>query len=98
MYGLEQIHIAIPPPGQGSPYATGMGYGPKRKMTPESNTSISAVASISMPKYDVITLFVFHNSHAKVPLQPTLLAPHGVQQFRLGEPESGRTADWVEVN
>jgi hypothetical protein len=93
MYGLEQIHIAVPPPGQGSPYATGMGYGPKRKMTPECNTSISAVASIFMPRCDVISLFVFHNSYAKVLLEPTLLAPHDVRQFRLGEPE----ADWVEI-
>lgn len=39
MYGLEQIYLAVPAPGQASPYATGMGYGPKRRMTPQHTTS-----------------------------------------------------------
>ena len=97
MYGLEQINVAVPPPGMGSPYAVGMSYGPKRKMTPDCNTSISAIASIFMTARDVIKLFVFHNKYAKVPLDPALLNVEGVRQFKLGEPESGRTADWVEI-
>jgi hypothetical protein len=97
MYGLEQIYVAVPPPGQGSPYATGMGYGPKRKMTPGHNTSISAIAAMFMPRCDVISLFVFHNKYAKVPLNPALLARHGVRQFTLGEAVPGKTADWEEI-
>src|SRR6266851_2729830 len=39
MHGLEQIHIAVPREHSVRPYATGMSYGPKRKMTEEHNTS-----------------------------------------------------------
>jgi len=97
MYGLEQIYVAVPPPGQGSPYATGMGYGPKRKMTPGHNTSISAIASMFMPRCDVISLFIFHNKYAKVPFDPALLARYGVRQFKLGDAVAGKTADWEEI-
>lgn len=97
MYGLEQILINVPPPGHGAPYETGMTYGPKRKMTPEHNTSISAVASLFMTARDVIELFVYHNRHARVPVPPTLLEPHGVRQFELGDPIPGQIADWQEI-
>ncbi len=40
MYGLEQVHFALPPVGAGRPYSTGMSYGPKWKMSPQHNTSI----------------------------------------------------------
>ncbi len=39
MYGLEQVHIAVPRDTAVSPYVTGISYGPKRKMTEEHNTS-----------------------------------------------------------
>jgi hypothetical protein len=43
MYGLEQIYIAVPRDHSVSPYATGMSYGAKRRMTEDHNTSISAI-------------------------------------------------------
>jgi hypothetical protein len=98
MYGLEQINVAVPPPGQGSPYAVGMQYGPKRKMTPDHNTSISAIAPMIMASHDHIMMWVFHNKFAKVPLPPALLAPYGIRQFALAEPAQGRTAQWVEIS
>ena len=98
MYGLEQINIAVPPPGQGSPYSIGMSYGPKRKMTPEHNTSISAIATMVMAGYDKIIMLVYHNRFAKIPLPPTLLAPYGIRQFQLGDASPGRTADWIEIS
>jgi len=97
MYGLEQINIAVPPPGLGSPHATGMSYGPKRKMTRTHNTSISAVAAMVALSSDRSELLVCHNRHAKIPLPPKRLAPFGVRQFRLADPVPGRTADWVEI-
>ena len=43
MYGLEQIDIAVPRDRSVSPHATGMSYGPERKMTEDQNTSISSL-------------------------------------------------------
>lgn len=97
MYGLEQVHIAVPPIGQGSPYATGMSYGPKRKMTPDHNTSISALGAMVKLDRETIVLLVYHNAYARVPLDPARLSAFGIRQFRLGNAEPGRTAGWVEI-
>jgi hypothetical protein len=94
MYGLEQVYIAVPPIGAGSPYAAGMGYGPKRQMTPEHNTSISAIGALVMTGPDDILLYVYHNKFAQVPLSPRLLAPYGIEQFKLAEDAPGTVAGW----
>ena len=97
MYGLEQIHISVPKEAKASPYATGMSYGPKRKMTEDQNTSISAIGVLSTPGKDDIRLDVYHNFHAAQPLDPALISNYGIRQFRLGEQEPGTTAQWKEI-
>lgn len=85
MYGLEQIHISVPQDLNISPYATGMSYGPKRKMTETQNTTISAIGVLSTPAHDDIHLDVYHNIYAAHPLYPTLMATYGIRQFSLVE-------------
>ncbi|MGA2261753.1 MAG: hypothetical protein ABSH28_09980, partial [Acidobacteriota bacterium] len=97
MYGLEQIYLAVPPIGAGSPYATGMGYGPKRKMTPEDNTSISAIGALFMTGPEETWLHVYHNRFARVPLAPALLGQYNIEQFELGEEENGATSKWRAI-
>jgi hypothetical protein len=98
MYGLEQVYLSVPPIGSNaSPSVTGMGYGPRRKMTPEDNTSISAVAALVMSSRHEIHLLVYHNRFAAVPLDPALLGAYGVRQFVLDQERSGVAADWREV-
>jgi hypothetical protein len=97
MFGLEQIHIAVPPIGTGSPYATGMSYGPKRKMTPDQNTPISALAVFSVRRPNVTVLTVYHNPFATVPLTPTLLARFDIDQFELEESNSATTSRWRKI-
>jgi hypothetical protein len=96
MYGLEQIHLAVPPIGTGRPYATGASHGPKRKMTESDNTSVSAVASLVMPGAGQHELLVYRNRFARVPLKPTLLQQFGVRHYDLGSGE-GLASDWVEI-
>ncbi len=96
MYGLEQIYIAVPPIGQGSPYATGIGHGPKRKMTADCNTSISAIGALFMTGPDDSNLRVYHNCFAHVPLDPALLKQHGVAQFEIAE-ATGSPSAWREI-
>jgi hypothetical protein len=97
MYGLEQIHIAVPPIGTGSPHATGIGHGPKRKMTASDNTSISAIGALVMTGPDQHHLLVYRNSFAKIPLDPTLLSPFGVRHFDIGNSSTGSASDWIEI-
>ena len=97
MYGLEQIHMAVPRDHSVRPYATGISYGPKRKMTEDHNTSISAIGVLSTPGPNEIVLHVYHNKFAAVPLDPWLLAKHGISQFKLEDEIPANTAKWEEI-
>ena len=97
MYGLEQIHVTAPRDHSVAPYATGMSYGPKRKMTEDSNTSISAIGVLFTPSANEIRLRVYHNRYAAIPLEPVLLEKYGINQYRLENEVSGNTAKWKEL-
>jgi hypothetical protein len=97
MYGLEQVHIAIPLDPSVSPYAMGMSYGPKRKMTEEHNTSISAIGVLVLTGPNTIFLNVYHNKFAAVPLEPRLLEKYSIPQFKLEDEVPGNTTQWEKV-
>lgn len=97
MYGLEQVHFSVPPIGQGRPLVVGMSHGPKRKMTPEANTSISAVGAMFMPDEHTIHMNVYHNRFAAVALPPSLLRQHGVPQLKIEERAVDAASEWQEI-
>ncbi len=98
MYGLEQFHISVPVDKSIKPYIKDKCYGPKRKMTEDHNTSISAIGVLTTPKQNEIKFEVYHNKYATVPLITKLLAKYGISQFELEEEVAGKTADWKEVS
>lgn len=98
MYGLEQVHIVMPRDSAVSPYTTGISYGPKRKMTEDHNTSISAIGVLFTPGRSEIGLHVFHNKYATVPLDFALLARHGIRQYELEGDVPSNTAKWRELS
>ena len=97
MYGLDQVYIALPPIGTGSPEITGMGYGPKRKMTETHNTSISAIGVLFFRGPDDMRLHIYHNKFARVHLDSALLANYGIEQSELDDERPGTTAQWREI-
>jgi hypothetical protein len=97
MDGLEQFLIAVPPIGKGRPLAVGWKHGPKQKMTPETNTSISAVAALVMTGPVEHELLVYRNAFANVPLDPSLLQPFGVRHFDIDTSGTGSASAWVEI-
>ncbi|OGS93113.1 MAG: hypothetical protein A3K04_09625 [Gallionellales bacterium RBG_16_56_9] len=97
MYGFETIVFAIPDDKSVPPDAVEKKFGAKRKVTPEHNTSLSAIASLTATAKDDLVLKIFHNHFAAVPLDPKLFAHYGVSQYKLGEAEPGAIAQWVEV-
>jgi hypothetical protein len=96
MYGLEQIHLSVPPIGYGPPTATGFGHGPKRKMTESDNASISAVGALVMTGPGQHQLLVYRNRFARVPLSPSLLQPFEVRLYDFGGGRDGARSEWVE--
>jgi len=97
MFGLQQIIIAVPQDYSKSPYAIGSKLGPKKKMTQDCNTSISAIATMYHKFDGSITFSVFHNHFAKIPIQPSAF-PDNVDQFLLSEADNGHTPDWVKCS
>lgn len=96
MYGLQTIVLSVPKP-YGDVSAKGQKFGPKRKMTPDMNTSISAIGVIRTPAREVVTFEIFHNHYARVPLRPEIFGNYGVQQFRLsGDPAAG-FQEWLSL-
>jgi len=97
MYGLEQIHIAVPrDPAEGLQIG-GTTFGPKRKMTDKHNTSISAIGVLWTESANEIRLTVYHNKFAAIPLDVRLLSSFGIPQFRLGDDTDIRVAGWVDA-
>ncbi len=67
MFGLEQVHFVVPRDMSISPYAVGMSYGPRRKMTKSQNTSISALAVLNTSSAEEVDVTLYHNIYAACP-------------------------------
>ena len=95
MYGLETFILAVPK--LGPPRVSGTKFGPRRKMTPNANTSISAIATLLKSHTGELRLKVFHNKFAEIPISPPMLAPYPIEQFRLGESEPDSFQHWEHM-
>ena len=82
MYGLEVVDVPADP--SSSPYPMGTRFGPRKKMTEDANTSISAIGTLVVTApAGVIKLHVYHNRHAAVPIEPAILARSGISQYQI---------------
>lgn len=97
MAGFEQVLVNVPHITTGlRPSFAGMKHGGSRKMTPDDNTSISAVALLCMPSAHDMLLQVFHNRYAAITLNQTLLRSAEVTHYVLRNTSKG-TTDWETV-
>lgn len=96
MDGLDQVVFAVPNDVSKTPYSIGMISGPKKKMTDRDNTSISALGVLHTPLDQPISIFVYHNRYAAIPIESNLLKDFASKQFCL-EGQQGECLDWVEV-
>ena len=93
MYGLELVEMAVPRDISIKPYIADRRFGPKKKMTEGTNTSISAIGALVVTGPDrKLKLHVYHNKFAAVPIDPKLLTSRGILQYRIDI--ENRT--WVE--
>jgi hypothetical protein len=100
MYGVEQVLFAVPNDPRQRAHFVGVKFGPKRKMTPDHNTTISAVGVLVLnPPGDPQSpqLIIYHNIYAKVPLDPELLRRYGLPQFTLPSGPSSMSREWIPV-
>jgi hypothetical protein len=97
MYGAHTVDLAMPADRNESPRFRGHRLGGQRQMTEEHNTSISAVAHLDREGRDGLTLTIYHNRYARLPIAPERFAHYGIRQFELPEVEGYGIPDWVEV-
>ena len=96
MYGIEKIDLAVDPDAN-RVSLTGRGFGPKRKVTPSSNTSLSAVGALYGSPNGELSLTVFHNIHAVKPLDWRSFQGLRIRHFTLGEKEPRSFQEWQEL-
>ena len=72
-----------------------MKSGPKKKMTRDVNTSISAVGVLEDSSSEDSHFSIYHNFHAKVRLDPLLLSRFNVKSYWVNDPKN--PTGWVEI-
>jgi hypothetical protein len=70
--------------------------GPNKKMTATTNTSISAVGVLKECGKQTPDLFIYHNWHAKIPLNPPLLSALSIKQYRVNDPNN--PVGWTQLD
>lgn len=95
MYGLEKIDLAV---DQANVSVVDRGFGPKRKVTPSSNTSLSAVAALHAPSCHDLRLVVYHNIYAATPLERQQFSGPRIVHFTLGPKERGMFQEWRRID
>ena len=97
MKGFETIVFAVPANPRAAPYPIARRYGPRRKLTPTDNKSVSAIGVLSSATRGPVELAIFHNEHAAVPLPPHLFRRYGVRQYEVSPTTGHAISDWVEM-
>ena len=96
MYGMDQLIVGAPKDPTQEPRILGTSLGGNRVTTEDQNTTLSAVAALRR-HLDELSLDIFHNCHAAVPLDPDLLRHDAVNQFRFDAGVPRRDPSWVAM-
>jgi len=96
MFGLDSIVMSVPDSMNNMPEILGKKSGPKKKLTPNHNTSISAVAVLT-ENSGALDLTVYHNHHAAIKIPPTVFKKVGCQQFILSNNNRNEFPSWWQL-
>jgi hypothetical protein len=97
MYGLDTIIMGVPRNTAARAYAKDRKSGPKRKMSTERNTSISAILELRRHRDHTIHCTVYHNKFAAIPLPHKLLDADHVRHLRLRKKAAGEFDEWEQM-
>ena len=96
MEGLDQVIFLVPNNISEKPHVSGSKSGPRKKMTQDANTSISAVAVLSTPPGEPIKIEIYHNRFAANPISPESLRRYEIPQYQLSD-ISEEPSEWTEM-
>ncbi len=93
MRGLDVVPVLVPEDPSIPQTFLDSRPGPKKKLRADANTHVSAIAVLSERFEEGLGLVVYHNRHARPPLEPADIDVEGVVQFRMCDDQSG----WDEI-
>ena len=93
MFGLDSIVMSVPDSMNNMPQVLDKKSGPKKKLTPNHNTSISAVAVLT-ENSGALDLTVYHNHHAAIKIPARVFNKIGCQEFILSNNNRNEFPSW----
>jgi hypothetical protein len=95
LHGARRLHVADVP-GQ-PPEVLGVSFGGRRAATEQHNTTLSAVAVMRLFRNDEMSLTIFHNRFAAIPVDPSDLQVRDVEHFAWKQESGAVLPRWVRV-
>ncbi len=97
MYGQLEVTLDIGQSPSAEPRVVGSRFGQGKRVTPEHNTSLSAVCVLIEDPNDVLTLTFYHNHFAAIPFAPNWLRHDRVKHYGIRDAASQQFRDWEPV-
>jgi hypothetical protein len=102
LYGAVCYHCVVPDPVEDSRRSgallTGVSLGGRRVATEKHNTTLSAVGVLRLNRMDdTLSMAVFHNRYAAIPIDPAAFRLPEVTHFVFRAENENSLPDWVAV-
>lgn len=97
MYGRLQVVLDIGTSPSTEPRVVGSRFGPGKRVTPEHNTSLSAVCVLIEDPSNVLTLTFYHNDFAAIPFAPDWLRHDRVKHYGIRDAASQQFREWESL-
>lgn len=98
MFGLQSVIMNVPANRSESPKIVGSKFGPKRKLTASDNTTVSAVAVLDQSQAGDLSLRLYHNAFAAIPLSLGLFKGLRAVEYYLPYDVDSSFQDWEQVD
>jgi len=97
MYGFDTVVLGVPSVPSKEASIEDLKFGKKQRVTPNQNTSLSALAILEEKNGGTVTVRMYHNDYAKPPLLAQLFRFRNTFQFKLSPYVFGQFQEWVEI-
>jgi hypothetical protein len=99
MYGQDHVDVGVTGSSSSPILVARHHFGGGRRVTDQHNTTLSAIALLTVEKQGIKHIAVYHNKYAAIPFQPVWLNTSAVDHYRIGDrPQAGGLIGWERVS
>ena len=95
MYGEMLAHVTVAPGGGEPRFLEGLSHGGKRMVTPEHNTTISALCVLIENPEGQPTLTFYHNRYAAIAFEPDWFRAERVKHYKTSSTQPHQFGEWI---